>query len=69
MKRLKLANGTPVFLDDKIKYGKCSGCGAKVVWALTINNKPMPIIKSKKYTGWISHFVDCPEAPKFRKKA
>lgn len=42
----------------------CKGCGAPIVWVTHQNGKRAP------YTPeGLNHFVDCPQAQQFRKKA
>jgi hypothetical protein len=62
---------------------KCSSCGADIMWGVTTNGKPVPLNTKPKMvyvilnadkniysleTGYESHFSDCPDAAKFRKK-
>lgn len=67
-KEIKLVNGVIVKIPVEFKYAKCKGCEARdIIWAKTKNDKMMPI-RWDELQGWISHFSDCPNANKFRKK-
>lgn len=41
----------------------CKGCGRPIYWVISKNGKSMPITDEG-----LNHFIDCPEANKFRKK-
>jgi len=61
---IKLKNGVEV---QSLSYTSiCKACGAEMHWAETKAGKKMPIVKDKD-GDWISHFVDCPGASRFRK--
>jgi hypothetical protein len=61
---------------------KCSGCGAKIVWAVTANNKAIPLDAKpeKRFTlvpkggfnearvtdTYVTHFATCPKAAEFK---
>jgi hypothetical protein len=67
---IKLKGGAMVAIkaedESKIAYTPCYGCGKLIAFGLTVNGKNMPI--SKMGDGqWVSHFFDCPKAPRFRK--
>lgn len=42
--------------------GTCKGCGAKIWWVKTKNDKPAPYTEAG-----INHFSDCPDKERFRK--
>jgi hypothetical protein len=43
--------------------GRCRSCGAPVLWVITAAGKKMPLNRDGT-----SHFANCPEADKWRKK-
>lgn len=62
---------------------KCKGCGAEIIWTVTIGGKRVPLdAKAEKRfvkplaafdevalaDTWVSHFVTCPKAGDFRKE-
>lgn len=59
--RVTLGPGLEVNIDFDLQKSTCKGCGMNIYWATTDKGKSMPIVIH-------SHFVDCPEANKFRKK-
>ena len=65
---IKLDTGVEVEIPTSFEYSKCKGCKADdIIWAETRSGKQMPI-RFDDNKGWISHFVDCPNANKFRKE-
>lgn len=44
--------------------GRCRSCGQEVMWATTPNEKRAPLNRDGT-----SHFSNCPEAAKWRKRA
>lgn len=48
--------------------GKCRKCGQEIYWAVTKNNKNMPVTYNSQYDSWDSHFATCPFANEFRRK-
>jgi hypothetical protein len=45
---------------------RCKACGVEMYWAVTANGKRIPIVKDGE--EWMSHFANCPEANRFRRK-
>jgi len=65
---ITLDSGADVLIPVHFIYAKCK-CGADdIIWGITKKNKkPIPV-RWNETKGWITHFVDCPLADKFRKK-
>lgn len=66
---IRLDGGASVRVPRNFNYAKCRSCPADdIVWAETLKNKkPIPI-RWDEGKGWITHFSDCPNADKHRKK-
>ena len=68
--------------DDTRGYGTCRSCGAKLVWYETLAKRRMPLerdavaVQSEHVDGRLvlhfaaedSHFVQCPDAARFRRR-
>lgn len=67
--KIKIRSGTiTVYSDSPNPHaGKCKGCGKDILWVKTNLGKSMPVSKLDDGT-LVSHFVDCPQANRFRKK-
>ena len=61
---IKLKGGAEV--EETSDTTACKACGALMTWAITKNNKKIPIVKEGD--EWISHFANCSNASSFRKK-
>lgn len=60
---------------------RCRSCQAEIVWARTVNGKPMPLDAAavsvfvveegvaRMVKGHVSHFATCPNGPAHRKAA
>ena len=69
MREIILRSGIRVKIPLRFKYAKCKGCGADdIIWATTKNGKSMPVRWCTIGRDWISHFLDCSNASKFRKE-
>jgi hypothetical protein len=64
--KIKLLGGAEVTVDFDEKLARCKSCGSQIRFAVTANNKLMPIIQ-KEDGQWQSHFTDCAAAADFRK--
>ena len=62
---IKLECGIDVKVDWNSKT-KCRGCGKEIYWAVTKNEKVIPI-ELVGLMKWDTHFATCPQANKFRK--
>ena len=60
----KLTHGVEVNINPTIC--QCRGCFKNIYWATTKKNKLTPVTFVNNH--WQSHFIDCPQANKFRKK-
>lgn len=65
LQKIKLRSGSEVTADWDSKTN-CKKCGKEIFWAMTKNEKPMPIILVG-LAEWDSHFADCKFAKEFRK--
>lgn len=49
------------------EWGVCKGCGARILWTITPNNKMTPL--SRMEDGrWQPHWADCPARDQFKRK-
>lgn len=66
IQEIKLECGIEVEVDWNSKT-KCKGCGAEIYWAVTKNEKVIPI-ELVGFMKWDTHWALCKSANKFRKK-
>lgn len=53
----------------RVNYGRCSGCNAPIEWWTTPKNMPIPMNPMPlPESAAISHFANCPEVARFRKR-
>ena len=45
------------------RESECKGCGKKIWWVMTKNNRAAPYTETA-----LNHFADCPKAAEFRAK-
>lgn len=65
--RIKLDSGVLVDIPEKFEYSECT-CGAKdIIWGKVVKSGKNIPVRWDEAKGWITHFVDCPLAGKFRK--
>jgi len=66
LQEIKLRCGTDVIIDHDSKT-TCKKCGKEIKWAMTKNQKAMPVVLVS-LALWDTHYADCPFASSFRKK-
>ena len=66
--RIELDGGAEATVEFPLRYERCKGCKAKILWGRTIKNKKwIPIRYVEDENKFIAHFADCPKANDFRK--
>lgn len=65
--KIKVKKGYKIIDTPTFSNGTCKGCGKEIYWVESKIGRPMPLSRLGN-EDLVSHFFDCPEANKFRKK-